>query len=128
MKEFIEYLVKQLVNNPDEVEVTETQESGLLSYRIKVANEDMGIVIGKEGKNTIRKTIPFGDQQGNNNGGKSIMLGLFALIGFIILVYSIFVAVMGEPLASVADTVFIAALIGSFTLVGTIVSYLYMNR
>ncbi|EKD96336.1 MAG: hypothetical protein ACD_24C00087G0002 [uncultured bacterium] len=51
MKEFIEYLVKQLVNNPDEVEVTETQESGLLSYRIKVANEDMGIVIGKEGKN-----------------------------------------------------------------------------
>jgi len=51
MKEFIEYLVKQLVNNPDEVEVTETQESGLLSYKIKVANEDMGIVIGKEGKN-----------------------------------------------------------------------------
>ena len=51
MKEFIEYLVKQLVNNPNEVEVTETQESGLLSYRIKVANEDMGIVIGKEGKN-----------------------------------------------------------------------------
>ena len=51
LKEFIEYLVKQLVNNPNEVEVTETQESGLLSYRIKVANEDMGIVIGKEGKN-----------------------------------------------------------------------------
>ena len=59
---------------------------------------------------------------------KFITLGLFALIGFIILVYSIFVAVIGEPLASVADTVFIAALIGSFTLVGTIVSYLYMNR
>ena len=82
---------------------------------------------GKEGKNVLRKAFSFGDQK-DNNGVKSIILGLFALIGFIILVYSIFVAVIGEPLASVADTVFIAALIGSFTLVGTIVSYLYMNR
>ena len=49
---------------------------------------------------------------------KSIVLGLFALIGFIILVYSIFVGIAGEPLASVADTVFVAVLIGSFTLVG----------
>ena len=32
---------------------------------------------------------------------KSIVLGLFALIGFIILVYSIFVGIVGEPLASV---------------------------
>ena len=59
---------------------------------------------------------------------RSIIFGLFALIGFIIIVYSIFISVIGEPLASVADTVFVAALIGSFTLVGTIVSYLYMNR
>jgi hypothetical protein len=84
--------------------------------------------VENEGKNAIRKTFSFGDQQDNKNGGKSIMLGLFALIGFIILVYSIFVAVMGEPLASVADTVFIAALRGSFTLVGTIISYLYINK
>jgi hypothetical protein len=82
---------------------------------------------GKEGRNVLKKTFSFGDQN-DNNGFKSIMLGLFALIGFIILVYAIFVAVIGEPLASVADTVFIAALIGSFTLVGTIVSYLYKNR
>lgn len=43
---------------------------------------------------------------------KSIVLGLFALIGFIILVYSIFVGIAGEPLASVADTVLVAVLIG----------------
>jgi uncharacterized membrane protein len=84
--------------------------------------------VAKEGKNTIRKTFSFGDQQDKSNGIKSIILGLFALIGFIILVYSIFIAVIGEPLASVADTVFIAALIGSFTLVATIVSYSYLNR
>jgi hypothetical protein len=52
---------------------------------------------------------------------KSIVLGLFALIGFIIIIYSIFMGVVGEPLASIADTVFVAAIIGSFTLVGTIV-------
>jgi hypothetical protein len=52
---------------------------------------------------------------------KSIVFGLFALIGFIILVYSIFVGIVGESLASVADTVFVAVLIGSFTLVGLII-------
>jgi uncharacterized membrane protein len=56
-----------------------------------------------------------------NEEVKSIVLGLFALIGFIIIIYSILMGVVGEPLASVADTVFVAAIIGSFTLVGTIV-------
>ena len=42
-----------------------------------------------------------------NDEIKSIVLGLFALIGFIILVYSIFMGIVGEPLASVADTVFV---------------------
>ena len=55
-----------------------------------------------------------------NDEIKSIVIGLFALIGFIILVYSIFMGIVGEPLASVADTVFVAVIIGSFTLVGII--------
>ena len=56
-----------------------------------------------------------------NDEIKSIVIGLFALIGFIILVYSIFMGIVGEPLASVADTVFVAVIIGSFTLVGIII-------
>jgi hypothetical protein len=84
--------------------------------------------VAKEGKNAIRKTFSFGDQQDKSNGIKSIILGLFALIGFIILIYSIFIAIIGEPLASVADTVFIAALIGSFTLVATIISHRFIKR
>jgi len=63
-----------------------------------------------------------------NNEIKSIVLGLFALIGFIILLYSIFVAVIDEPLASTADTVFVAAIIGSFTLVGTIVGRVFLKK
>jgi predicted ABC-type exoprotein transport system permease subunit len=56
-----------------------------------------------------------------NDEIKSIVLGLFALIGFIILIYSIFIGIVGEPLASIADTVFVAIIIGSFTLVGIII-------
>ena len=59
---------------------------------------------------------------------KSIVLGLFALIGFIIIVYSIFMGVVGEPLASVADTVFVAVIIGSFTLVGIIVGRIFLKK
>ena len=83
--------------------------------------------VGKEGKNAIKKSFSI-EEQDNTGGIKSIVLGLFALIGFIILVYSIFIAAIGEPLASVADTVFIAALIGSFTLVATIISHIYIKR
>ena len=83
--------------------------------------------VGKEGKNAIKKSFSIEEQE-NTVGIKSIVLGLFVLIGFIILVYSIFIAAIGEPLASVADTVFIAALIGSFTLVATIINHLYIKR
>ena len=64
----------------------------------------------------------------SNDEVKSIVLGLFALIGFIIIIYSIFMGVVGEPLASVADTVFVAAIIGSFTLVGTIVGRVFLKK
>ena len=56
-----------------------------------------------------------------NDEIKSIVLGLFVLIGFIILIYSIFIGIVGEPLASVADTVFVAVIIGSFPLVVIII-------
>ena len=59
---------------------------------------------------------------------KSIVLGLFTLIGFIILVYSIFIGIVREPLASVADTVFVAVIIGSFTLVGIIIGKRLLNE
>jgi hypothetical protein len=63
-----------------------------------------------------------------NDEIKSIVLGLFALIGFIILIYSIVMGVIGEPLASITDTVFVAVIIGSFTLVGTIVGRVFLKK
>ena len=68
------------------------------------------------------------EEKGSSFAIKSMIFGLFALLGFIILVYSIFVAIVGEPLASIADTVFVAAIIGSFTLVGIIISQLFLKK
>ena len=56
-----------------------------------------------------------------NDEIKSIVIGVFALIGFIIFIYSIVIGIVREPLASVIDTVFVAVIIGSFTLVGIII-------
>ena len=116
--------------NRQTIDTNESEAYESKPVKDKISGKVQGSLteVAKEGKNALRKTFSFGDQQDRSKGIKSIILGLFALIGFIILVYSIFIAVIGEPLASVADTVFIAALIGSFTLVATIVSYSYLNR
>ena len=56
MTELLEFLVKALVEEPDEVEVEELEEEGDLVYEISVADGDLGRVIGKGGRvaNAIR--------------------------------------------------------------------------
>ncbi len=50
MKELIEYIVKSIVNLPEEVVVTEeTEEQGIL-FKLQVADEDKGRVIGRQGR------------------------------------------------------------------------------
>ena len=50
MKEFIEYIVKNLVDNPDEVSVVEVEGTRTTVYELRVGEGDLGKVIGKEGK------------------------------------------------------------------------------
>lgn len=50
MKELIEYLAKALVDNPDEVEVSEVTGDQTSVLELKVAKEDLGKVIGKQGR------------------------------------------------------------------------------
>ena len=50
MREFIEYLVTQIVHNPDQVVVNERQAENETVYELTVAQEDMGLIIGKEGR------------------------------------------------------------------------------
>ncbi len=51
MKEFIKYIVQQIVSQPDQIEVDEVNENGVFIYTISAAKEDMGTLIGKEGRN-----------------------------------------------------------------------------
>lgn len=55
MKELVEILAKALVDHPDQVVVTEVQKESALVIELKVAPEDMGKVIGKQGR--IAKAI-----------------------------------------------------------------------
>lgn len=50
MKEFIEYIVKNLVDHPDEVKILEIEGSRTTVYELRVAQGELGKVIGKEGK------------------------------------------------------------------------------
>jgi predicted RNA-binding protein YlqC (UPF0109 family) len=50
MKELVRLLAQQLVNNPDAVEVKETQGDATTLLELRVAKEDLGRVIGKQGR------------------------------------------------------------------------------
>ena len=55
MKELVEVIAKALVDNPDEVVVTEKSEGKNVTVELHVASSDMGKVIGKQGR--IAKAI-----------------------------------------------------------------------
>ena len=55
MKELVEAIAKALVDSPDEVVVTETETDREILVQLHVAQEDMGKVIGKQGR--IAKAI-----------------------------------------------------------------------
>jgi hypothetical protein len=50
MADVVEYLAKALVDNPDDVRVTETDDRGRITVRLDVAEDDFGKVIGKGGR------------------------------------------------------------------------------
>lgn len=50
MKEFVEYVAKQLVDQPENVVVTEEVQDDKLVIRVKVSQPDIGKIIGKKGR------------------------------------------------------------------------------
>lgn len=50
MKDTLLAIVKALVDNPDDVAVEETDDNGYVTLTISVNKDDMGKIIGKEGK------------------------------------------------------------------------------
>jgi uncharacterized protein len=67
MKELVQYLAKSLVRNPDAVEVKETQTDDASVFELKVAKEDLGRIIGKQGRTakSIRTLLNAAASRGN---------------------------------------------------------------
>jgi predicted RNA-binding protein YlqC (UPF0109 family) len=59
MRELVEKLVQAIVDNPDKVQVTEVKGERTIVYEVRVAEEDLGKVIGKEGRiaNALRTIL-----------------------------------------------------------------------
>ena len=55
MKELVEIIARSLVDHPDDVSVTEVESDQSIVLELKVASDDMGKVIGKQGR--IAKAI-----------------------------------------------------------------------
>jgi len=62
MQEFLDYVVKGLVEQPDEVAITPVERNGMTIYELRVSPSDMGRVIGKQGVtiNAIRSLLQAG--------------------------------------------------------------------
>ena len=67
MKELVEVLAKALVDNPDEVLVTEKENGKNITVELHVAPSDMGKVIGKQGRiaKAIRSVVKAASSKDN---------------------------------------------------------------
>ena len=74
MKELVEVIASALVDNPSEVVVTETETEEGIVLSLTVAPDDMGIVIGKQGR--IAKAIRTVVRAAGSKGDKKIMVDI----------------------------------------------------
>lgn len=67
MKELVEVIAKALVDNPNEVTVTETVNGKNVTVELHVAADDMGKVIGKQGRiaKAIRSVVKAASSKDN---------------------------------------------------------------
>lgn len=50
MRDFIEYIAKQLVDNPDAVSLVDEEKEGKIIFKLKVGESDVGKIIGRKGR------------------------------------------------------------------------------
>ncbi len=75
MKELVEWIVRSLVKHPEAVTVTVVRRGGMEIYQVRVAPEDMGKVIGRQGRiaNAIRTVVKAGALKQNLRVAVDIM-------------------------------------------------------
>ena len=74
MKELVEVIAKALVDNPDEVAVTEREENNAVFVELKVAPADMGKVIGHQGR--IAKAIRTVVKAASSKNDKKVIVDI----------------------------------------------------
>lgn len=107
--------------NFDSTTSKKSESSGITGFKEKI----VGKITGTTDSKLDETDISFSESIRISNNIRMILLGLFALIGFIILVFAIFTASVSVELAQIATSVFmaafIAAIVGAFTLFGVVV-------
>ena len=68
MKEILETIIKNLVDNPEAVEIKEVENEKTITFEVKVAEKDMGKIIGKQGRlaksiRTVVKAVASKEQK-----------------------------------------------------------------
>jgi len=68
MKHFLDFVVRSLVDNPDDVQISEISHEGQTIYRVGLHPSDVGLVIGKGGHTigAIRSLITTANKSGEN--------------------------------------------------------------
>jgi uncharacterized protein len=72
LAELLELLARRLVSNPDQVRVESVEEDGALVLRLQVADEDVGQVIGRQGR--IARALRTIVRAGGAHEGRRIVL------------------------------------------------------
>ena len=72
MRELLDYLARRLVDEPDAVRVEEADEDGTLVLRLHVAPDDVGKVIGRQGR--IARALRTLVRAGGAHEGRRIVL------------------------------------------------------
>jgi hypothetical protein len=74
MKDLVEYIAKSLVDNPEEVQVTQSG-GNRVRIELRVAQSDMGRVIGKNGKvaNSIRALLRVAAEREGKQAALDVM-------------------------------------------------------
>ena len=75
MQAFLEYVVKGLVEHPDEVTVTPVDRSGMTIYELRLNADDVGRIIGRQGVtiNAIRSLLLAGSARKGLRGAVEIV-------------------------------------------------------
>jgi predicted RNA-binding protein YlqC (UPF0109 family) len=67
LKQFLENIIKQIVDNPDQVKITEVNGETVCIYEVELGHGDHGKVIGKHGQNAHSIRTLLGAVAAKNN-------------------------------------------------------------